>query len=133
MGEWLKNNVHLATWLSPIIALVGIIVTGGVKGGQIDWARGMLYIGFLTCLAAAFTQTLNNEVRVFACVVVFLLGIVFVVDVFSREGMKLPSEHDSFIAQCLGQIDPDHPERNSGNQVAKQACETLWSARVSTK
>lgn len=50
--DWLKNNVHLGTWLSPIIALVGLIFFGNAKGGPIDWVQGMLYIGFLTCLAA---------------------------------------------------------------------------------
>src|ERR1039458_9780193 len=64
--DWLKNNAYIAGWLSPAIALIGMLIRGGGKSGEIDWARMMLFIGFLTCLAAAFTPAVGDGARFFA-------------------------------------------------------------------
>jgi hypothetical protein len=75
--DWMRQYSYIAAWLSPVIALVGMLIRGGAKGSSIDWARMMLYIGFLTCLAAVFTPVLENASRVFAGFVVGAVSIFF--------------------------------------------------------
>jgi hypothetical protein len=75
--DWLKNNAYIAGWLSPAIALIGMLIRGGGKSGEIDWARMMLFIGFLTCLAAAFTPAVGDGARFFAGSIAVLLAVFF--------------------------------------------------------
>jgi hypothetical protein len=77
---WLRENAYLAVWISPAVALVGMLIRGSGKGGgEIDWARMMLYIGFLTCLAAVFTPAFGDEAWVFGGFVASGLAIYFMV------------------------------------------------------
>jgi hypothetical protein len=65
--EWFETHVYIAAWLAPIIALVGIILQNNIgKGAPIAWPTVMLYIAFLTCLAAALTTTIEPQVRIWA-------------------------------------------------------------------
>jgi predicted membrane channel-forming protein YqfA (hemolysin III family) len=74
--NWLKENAHLATWLSPIIALLGIIVQGTAVG-HIDWNHAMLYICFLTCLAAMMSPALDEMPRLDSMFIVIGLLLFF--------------------------------------------------------
>jgi len=81
---WLKQYSYIAGWLSPIIALVGMMFKGaGSKEAGLDWARMMLYLGFLTCLAAVFTPVIDDTARIFAGCGVVSMSIYFMVE--SRE------------------------------------------------
>jgi hypothetical protein len=74
--KWLEANAYIAAWLSPGIALIGIILQNRSGTGKpVEWHRVMLYIGFLTCLAAVFTPQLELNARYFAgAVVASLIG-----------------------------------------------------------
>jgi hypothetical protein len=86
--EWLKEHVYIAGWLSPIIALIGMLIRGVGKSGEIGWERMMLYIAFLTCVAAVFTPTLEAGARGFAAVIVFGLVIFFAGQVEADSNIK---------------------------------------------
>jgi hypothetical protein len=78
--NWLRQYSYIAGWLSPTIALIGMLIRGGgSKGSTLDWARMMLYVGFLTCLAAVFTPVLEDPSRVFAGCGVVAMSIYFMV------------------------------------------------------
>jgi len=77
--DWLKDHAFVAAWISPAVALVGMLIRGAGKTGEIDWARMMLFIGFLTCLAATFTPTLEDGARQFAGGIAFVLAGFFMV------------------------------------------------------
>jgi len=64
--NWLETHAYLAVWLSPTITLIGIIIQNGRPDRQIDWHRTMLYVAFLTCLAAIFTPGIDSTARIFA-------------------------------------------------------------------
>jgi hypothetical protein len=73
--DWLRQNAFIATWLSPLVALVGMIIRGTGKSGEMDWPRVMLYVAFLTCLAATLTPSLDLYARGFAGMAIFgLIG-----------------------------------------------------------
>ena len=69
--HWLQQNAFLAAWLSPVIAIIGLLIRSR-KAGEMDWGRALLYIAFLTCLAAQFTPALDAETHSNA-----RLGMVF--------------------------------------------------------
>jgi hypothetical protein len=64
---WLEAHAYLAAWLSPLVTLIGIIAQN--KSGKtepIAWPTIMIYIAFLTCLAAVFTPQFDLPTRFFA-------------------------------------------------------------------
>jgi hypothetical protein len=63
---WLKDHVYIAAWLSPLLALVALIIQDARGQGNTNPSRFMIYVGFLTFLAAVFTPALEVEARVFA-------------------------------------------------------------------
>jgi hypothetical protein len=65
--KWLETHAYIAVWLSPALTLIGIIVQNSIgKFAPIAWHRVMLYIAFLTCLAAALTPQFELPIRYFA-------------------------------------------------------------------
>jgi len=65
--DWLKKNAYLAAWLSPLLALVGIIIRNPrTATGTPDWSRMIIYIVLLTLLAAALTPQLDAGTKTFA-------------------------------------------------------------------
>ena len=79
--DWLKQHSYVAGWLSPAIALVGMLLQGaGSKESSLHWPRMMLYIGFLTCLAAVFTPIIDDTARIFAGAGVISMSIYFMVE-----------------------------------------------------
>jgi|ERR1035437_1112761 hypothetical protein len=88
--EWLKDHSFIAGWLSPTIALIGILIRGGGKKGEIDWPRAMLYISYLTCLAAVFTPLVDDAARMFAGFGVVVLSSFFMFDISDTKDRTLP-------------------------------------------
>ena len=76
MVHWFKDNVYLAAWVSPLIALVGLLIRNGPSNPyRIAWSRVMVYVVFLSCLAAALTPALDLPTRFFAGTTMsFILG-----------------------------------------------------------
>jgi len=65
--RWLRDNAYLAAWLSPLIALVGMIFRNPKSAtGATDWARTIAYIILLTALAAAVTPGLDTTTKTWA-------------------------------------------------------------------
>lgn len=57
---WLKDHVFIAAWCSPIITLVGLIVRNTIRPAErVNWSMIILYVAFLTCLAAFLTPGLE--------------------------------------------------------------------------
>jgi hypothetical protein len=102
--DGLKQYSYVAGWLSPTIALVGMLIRGGgTKKSELDWARMMLYIGFLTCLAAVFTPVIDDIARFFAGAGVVAMAIYFMVQ----------SDYDADVVR-----EAKRKELNSGKPVA---------------
>jgi uncharacterized membrane protein len=64
--SWLQTHAYIAAWLSPTITLIGLIIQNAKPDRPIDWHRTMLFVAFLTCLAAIFTPGIDGTVRIFA-------------------------------------------------------------------
>jgi hypothetical protein len=65
--NWFSEHAYAAAWLSPALTLIAMIVQSARPAAQpINWSKVMIYIAFLTCLAAVFTPTLEAEAREFA-------------------------------------------------------------------
>lgn len=78
--NWLRQNVYLAAWLSPVVAIVVAIVQNRHrKSNEVDWSRLLIYIAFLTALAVAFTPTFDDGIRSVASGLVYAgLGFLIV-------------------------------------------------------
>lgn len=62
--EWFKTHIFIAAWASPMIALIGLLIKKPVPGAPINWSRVMIYVGFLTALAAIVTPGIEPAARV---------------------------------------------------------------------
>jgi hypothetical protein len=61
---WLEAHVFIAAWLAPVITLTGIILQNSMgKAAPIAWPKVMLYVAFLTCLAATLTPGIELPIR----------------------------------------------------------------------
>ena len=78
MLNWLKNYAFLAAWLSPLIALIGMMFrTPRSAGGSVDWSRIMMYVTVLTCLAVAISPGFDEGTKLFVRGLVYF-GIGFI-------------------------------------------------------
>ena len=69
--NWFAEHVYVAAWMSPVIALIAMIVQAARPAArETNWAKVMIFIAFLTCLAAVFTPMIDPEARIFAGFVV---------------------------------------------------------------
>jgi hypothetical protein len=66
-----------------------IIFHGGGKSGHVDWGRAMLYVAYLTCLAALLSPIIDTTARVFSGAIFLGLTIFFAVDVAARSAAAL--------------------------------------------
>jgi hypothetical protein len=67
--EWLKEHAYIATWLSPLIAVVGIVLSvrkAEVEGKPVNWTRLLLMVLCLTSFPVVVTPTFDNSAREFA-------------------------------------------------------------------
>jgi hypothetical protein len=84
--KWLSDHVYVAAWLSPALTIIAMIVQSARPAAEpINWSKVMIYIAFLTCLAAAFTPTLEAEARGFAGAFVFIGAIYLGVMAIAHE------------------------------------------------
>jgi hypothetical protein len=74
--NWLKDHVYIASWLSLIVATIGLIIRNlRASAGEVDGTRTMIYVVLLTGLSAAFTPSLEYVARFFGGYLVsFTLG-----------------------------------------------------------
>jgi hypothetical protein len=78
--NWFAAHVYIAAWLSPLITLLGIIVTSGINSKTPDWSRLMIYVGFLTALAVVFTSSMDEFARGVATVLLIPLTVFIIGD-----------------------------------------------------
>ena len=77
--DWLKNHVFIAAWISPVVALVGLLLRKPVEGSSLNWSKIMIYVGFLTGLAILVTPGIDANIRASASSLVFIgLGYLIV-------------------------------------------------------
>ena len=78
--NWLRDNAFLATWLAlPVMLLVGFFQAKKANFVNVDWTRFVMYFGFVTSLAVAFTLKFDQQARLFAQFLsTFLLGAILV-------------------------------------------------------
>jgi hypothetical protein len=74
--NWLKEHAYLATWLSLLVATIGIVIRNvRAAAGEADWQRAVIYIVLLASLSVAFTPHFDMTTRFFAGYLVsFTLG-----------------------------------------------------------
>jgi len=78
--HWLRENAFLATWLAlPVGIVVAIFQTRQSGVAQLKWFRALMYFAFPTCLAVAFTPTLDSTTRQYASNLLYMLLIIIVV------------------------------------------------------
>jgi hypothetical protein len=63
MLDWLKRYVFIAAWLSMIIALIALIRKKSDPTNPLDWGGIVLYVGFLSALAAVVTPGIDPNAR----------------------------------------------------------------------
>ena len=75
---WLKDHVFIAAWCSPTITLVSLVVRNTIRPAEkVNWSMIILYVAFLTCLAAVLTPGVDPFGRGTAMAVgVFTLGTI---------------------------------------------------------
>jgi hypothetical protein len=65
--DWLKTHEYLAVWLAlPLMVIVAILQSYRGEGKPLSVTRMTIYFGFIICLAAVFTPTLDDPARLFA-------------------------------------------------------------------
>jgi hypothetical protein len=78
--SWFISHVYIAAWVSPVIALIGLLIRNGPKSEhRTSWTRVMVNVAFLTCLAAVLTPGFDLPARYFAGTMMsFILGYFLV-------------------------------------------------------
>jgi hypothetical protein len=77
--DWLKEHVYLASWLSPLITLIALLVRAPKKGrtGEVDWLSIVLYVVLLTLVAGGLSPSLDKGAALFArTMMVFVLIVI---------------------------------------------------------
>lgn len=75
--DWLKEHAYLATWMSPVLALIIAIVKGKKGEAKAEVREFILYLVLLMSFAIMVTPTFEPVVRGFVGVVFFFL-LVFI-------------------------------------------------------
>jgi hypothetical protein len=79
MLDWLKSHVFIAAWSSPIIALIALIRRKSDPTNPVNWGEVVLYVGFLSALAAVVTPGIDPIARSVMETVAFMsLGAIIV-------------------------------------------------------
>ena len=72
--SWFFSHLYIAGWASAIIALISLLIRNGPKSQHpISWSRILVYVAFLTCLAAVLTPTFDTQARFFAGVTMSII------------------------------------------------------------
>ena len=80
--EWLKEHAYLATWLSPLIAVIGIMFSArkaAAKGQPVEWTRVLLMVLCLSSFPIVVTPTFDSAARTFGQLVFFFTLAAFLV------------------------------------------------------
>ena len=67
--DWLKQHAYLATWLSPLIAVIGMVFSSqraANRGKPVNWTRLLLMVLCLTSFPVVVTPTFDATARGFA-------------------------------------------------------------------
>jgi hypothetical protein len=58
--EWLRTHAFIAAWCSPSLTLIGLITRNIIRPVErVNWSMIILYVAFLTCLAANLTPGID--------------------------------------------------------------------------
>jgi hypothetical protein len=85
MLDWLKSHVFNAGWSSSIIALIALIRKKSDPTNPLNWNEVVLYVGFLSALAAVVTPGIDPQARMVMNTLLFMsLGAIIVRSNFHR-------------------------------------------------
>lgn len=91
---WFKDHVYIAAWISPLLALLGMVIKNvRTSTTEPHWSMVMIYVGFLTCLAAVFTPLLDDAARIFAGFSAFWLSIFIAVHAYAESEHRWKSKN----------------------------------------
>jgi hypothetical protein len=77
--KWLSDHVFLASWLSVLIALLTMLWQSHKTNLTLRWSTITLRLGFLICLSAVLTPSVDTETRhVVEVLTGCLLGVLVV-------------------------------------------------------
>lgn len=85
---WFATHAYIAAWASPIIALIGMIISNSVSTKVPDWARLMLYMAFLTAIAVLFTPVMDDWARAGASMLLVPLTVFIIWDAVTKSGTQ---------------------------------------------
>ena len=63
MLTWLRSYVFIPAWASAIIALIALIRRKSDPTNPINWGDVIIYVGFLSALAAILTPGIDPDAR----------------------------------------------------------------------
>jgi hypothetical protein len=79
MLDWLKSHVFIAVRSSAIITLIALIRKTSDPTNPLDWGAVVLYVGFLSALAAVITPGIDPNARMVMETLLFMsLGAIIV-------------------------------------------------------
>jgi uncharacterized membrane protein AbrB (regulator of aidB expression) len=94
--EWLRLHEYLAVWFAlPLMVVVAIFQGYRGEGKTVGVARMCIYFGFIICLCAVFTPTLDDYSRFFAGV----LCVPMLVVVIFHAWVELKSAYPESLAK----------------------------------
>ena len=66
--NWFQAHAYVATWCSPLIALVGLLIRAprNKATGEVEWLSIILYVVLLSVTAAALSPDVDKGTALFA-------------------------------------------------------------------
>jgi hypothetical protein len=85
---WFATHAYIAAWVSPLVALIGMIISNSVSAKAPDWSRLMIYMAFLTAMAVLFTPVMDDWARIGAAFLLTPLTIFIIWDAVTKGGIQ---------------------------------------------
>ena len=61
--KWMSDHVFLASWLSVLVSLASMLWQSRRSNLPLKWSTITLRLGFLICLSAILTPSIDSETR----------------------------------------------------------------------
>lgn len=79
--NWFKDHVYVASWLSLLIATIGLVIKNvRAPAGEVDWIQAAAIIASLACVSVVLTPSFDATARSFgAMFATFTMGYLLAV------------------------------------------------------
>jgi hypothetical protein len=90
MMEWLKAHSFLATWMGPVIGIVGLVLNFTKKRGEFDFRAFTLYLTFFILTGVVLSPIVDDKTKenVRTIWVVCFFAILYNISSFDRTPSK---------------------------------------------